>query len=82
MIRIRELRRAHGLTMAQLAERIAEHGVQITEAGISNIECGNKQASERLLIAWAKALGVSALDVWHGPLKKRAEDRPMPGRVA
>lgn len=82
MIRIRELRRAHGLTMAQLAERIAEHGVQITEAGISNIECGNKQASERVLTAWAKALGLSPLDVWHGPLRKPVAPPSPPGRVA
>ena len=69
MIRIKDLRLAHGLTMKQLAERIAEHGVSISEGGISNVENGNKQASDRLLIAWAKALSVEPLNVWHGPLR-------------
>lgn len=73
MIRIKDLRLAHGLTMKQLAERIAEHGVSISEGGISNVENGNKQASDRLLIAWAKALGVEPLNVWHGPLRKPVE---------
>lgn len=69
MVRIADLRKAHGLTQEQLAERIGEHGVRITGAGISNVESGNKQASDRLLTAWAKALGVQPLDVWHGPLR-------------
>lgn len=73
MIRIRDLRVAHGLSIRQLAERINEQGVSISEAGISNVENGNKQASERLLTAWAKALGVQPLNVWHGPLKKPIE---------
>jgi transcriptional regulator with XRE-family HTH domain len=69
MVRIRDLRDAHGWTLAQLADRIAEHGVKISAAGISNVENGNKQASDRLLTAWAKALGVQPLNVWHGPLR-------------
>lgn len=70
MVRIKDLRLAHGWTMLQLADRIQEQGVQITEAGISNVENGNKQGSDRLLTAWAKALGVDPLNVWHGPLRK------------
>lgn len=69
MVRIRDLRTARGWTLQQLADRIEEHGVQITEAGISNVENGNKKASDRLLIAWAKALGIEPLNVWHGPLR-------------
>lgn len=73
MVRIREVRRAHGLTMRQLSERIAEQGVEITEAGISNVENGNKKASDRLLTAWARALGLQPLDVWPGPLRPAIE---------
>jgi transcriptional regulator with XRE-family HTH domain len=82
MVRIREVRLAHGLTIAQLAERIAEHGVSITEAGISNVETGAKQASDRLLVAWARALGIQPLDVWHGPLRKAATAAAPPRRSA
>ncbi|WGW12691.1 hypothetical protein LWF01_02670 [Saxibacter everestensis] len=56
--------------MNQLADRIAEQGIEITEAGISNVENGNKKASDRLLTAWAKALAIEPLNVWHGPLRK------------
>ena len=79
MIRIKDLRLAHGWTMKQLAERVAEQGASITESGVSNVENGNKQASDRLLIAWAKALGVDPLNVWHGPLRKPVEPG-IPGR--
>ncbi|MDM8086312.1 helix-turn-helix transcriptional regulator [Cellulomonas cellasea] len=70
MVRIADLRKAHGWSQDQLADRIREHGVQITAAGISNVESGNKQASDRLLTAWAKAFGIDTLNVWHGPLRK------------
>lgn len=73
MVRIKDVRQAHGLTQQQLADRIAEHGVSITDAGLSNIENGNKPASDRLLIAWAKALGVNPLNMWQGPLRKPVE---------
>ncbi|MCW2496067.1 MAG: hypothetical protein JWQ77_1991 [Jatrophihabitans sp.] len=73
MVRIRDLRLIRGWTMQQLADRIGEQGVSITEAGISNVETGGKQASERLLTAWAKALGIEPMNVWHGPLRKPVE---------
>ena len=81
MIRLRELRLAHGLTMKQLADRIAEQGVSISEGGISNVENGAKQASDRLLIAWMRALGADPLNVWHGPLRKPVVPG-VPGRAA
>lgn len=81
-MRIRDLRIAHGWTMAQLADRIHEQGVQITEAGISNVENGNKQASDRLLTAWARALGVDPMNVWHGPLRKPVEPRRSQQKVS
>ena len=80
MVRIKELRTAHGLTLKQLAERIGEQGVSISEGGISNVENGNKQASSRLLIAWARALGAEPLNVWHGPLRAAVEPGVPPAR--
>lgn len=73
MVRISDLRLAHGWTQEKLAERICEQGVRITGAGISNVESGNKKASDHLLTAWAKALGVEPLNVWHGPTRKPVE---------
>lgn len=71
MVRIKDIRLAHNLTMVQLAEKIAEHGVAISEGGISNVENGNKQASDRLLTAWSRALDLDPLTVWHGPLRPK-----------
>lgn len=69
MIRVRDLRLARGLTLQQLADRMSEQGVSITEAGLSNIEKGHKRASDRVLLAMAKALAVEPLNVWHGPTR-------------
>ena len=80
MIRIKDLRLALGWSQGQLAERIAEFGVEVTDAGISNVENGNKKASDRLLIAWAKALGVEPLNVWHGPLRPPVTPASPPKR--
>jgi len=80
MVRIKEVRMAHGLSQTQLAERIAEQGVEITDAGISNVENGNKKASDRLLTAWAKALGIEPLNVWHGPLRPPVQPAKPPQR--
>lgn len=74
MIRLKEVRtRLTTLTQEQLAERIREQGVEITGAGVSNVENGNKVASDRLLTAWAIALGLDPLLVWQGPLRKPVE---------
>ena len=80
MIRIKDLRLAHGLSQPELAARIAEFGVEVTDSGISNVENGNKKASDRLLTAWAKALGVEPLNVWHGPLRPPIEPASPPRR--
>ncbi|NOR03634.1 helix-turn-helix transcriptional regulator [Mycolicibacterium fortuitum] len=80
MIRIKDLRLALGLSQEQTAQRIAEHGVEITAAGISNVENGNKKASDRLLTAWAKAFGIEPLNVWHGPLRPPVAPASPPRR--
>lgn len=63
MVSIRALRDAHGLTQTQMAERIAEHGFDITPQGVCNVETGNKRASKPLMTAWARALGIKPVDV-------------------
>lgn len=55
---------AYGLTVAELVERIAAHGVDVHEDTLRNIELGHKRASPPLLAAWANALRLSPLDVW------------------
>lgn len=66
-ISIRDLREAHGLSVAQLAERIQK--IQGADKPphtdtIRNVELGHKKASTPLITAWAKALGLNPLDVW------------------
>lgn len=74
MVRLKEVRtKLTTLTQEQLAERIREQGVPISDAGISNVENGNKPPSDRLLTAWANALGLDHLNVWQGPLRKPVE---------
>jgi hypothetical protein len=42
--------------------------------GIREIELGYKRASKPLMTAWAKALGISSLNVWQPePLKSSRE---------
>lgn len=70
MVRIVDLRLAHGLTQEKLAERIRERGLDRTTAQtISNVEQGHKKASAALLTAWARALDLDPLTVWHGPTR-------------
>lgn len=63
-VRLRPFRVAAGQTLEQLRARIEEFGVSVTLAHLSNVECGHQRASERLLLAWAYALGLDPLDVW------------------
>lgn len=81
MVRISDLRKLRNWTQEELADRIGEHGVAITAAGISNVENGNKQASDRLLTAWSLALGIEPMNVWHGPLRAPIEPG-VPGKKA
>lgn len=62
-IGIRLLREAYGLTLPALVARIAEQGCEVTADHLSNCELGWKRPSAPLLHAWAKALGVTRLDV-------------------
>lgn len=73
---IRALREAHGFSVAKLIQRIEEvGGPEGTHPDtIRNIELGYKRASKPLMTAWAKALGLTALDVYQPePLKSSRE---------
>lgn len=82
MVRIRDLRDAHGLTAEQLADRMAELGVRVDRNTIYNIELGAKKPSERVLNAYARALGVNPLNVWQGPLRRLARSNRAGGGSA
>jgi transcriptional regulator with XRE-family HTH domain len=62
-VNLRILREAHGLNIPALVRKIEEQGVSVTADHISNVELGWKRPSNSLLHAWAKALGITRLDV-------------------
>ncbi|WP_280330299.1 helix-turn-helix domain-containing protein [Nocardia wallacei] len=66
-VRIRDLREAYGLSVKDLSSRIAAQGVSVHPDTIRNVELGHRGASGPLMTAWAKALGLSPLDVWQPP---------------
>lgn len=73
---IRALREAHGLSVNDLIVRIQQHGgpAKLHPDTIRNVELGYKRASMPLLTAWAKALGLTSLDVYQPePLKSSRE---------
>jgi len=72
MVRLVELRKMRGWSQEQIAAKILENGVSITISGISNVERGARQASSRLMIAWANALGIPEMSMWHGPIREKA----------
>lgn len=77
---MKDVRLILGKSQVQITERMQEHGVDLTVQGLSNIENGNKKASDRVLIAWAKAVGIDPLNVWHGPLRRPIEPTKPPTR--
>ena len=64
LVGIRAVREAYGLTIRELMDRIEEQGVKVVDsATIRNVEPGYKRPSNRLIVAWAKALKLNPLDV-------------------
>ncbi len=64
MVSIRAVREAYGLTTRDLITRIGEQGVEVQDtATIRNVELGHKQPSNKLIVAWAKALKLNPVDV-------------------
>lgn len=62
-VNLRALREALGLDSRQLAERIKEQGVEVHPDHLINIELGHKRGSDRLMIAWARALGTKTIHI-------------------
>lgn len=63
MVPLRALREAHRMTTPELAERIAEFGVDVHPDSLINIELGRRGVSDELRDAWALALGLKPLDI-------------------
>lgn len=63
MVSLRALRKAHGLTYPELAERIAEQGVSVEPDHLNAVELGQCGVSEGLLAAWARAYKMHPLDI-------------------
>ncbi|RIQ99288.1 XRE family transcriptional regulator [Mycobacteroides abscessus] len=74
---IRALREAFGFSVPALIERIEQaDGPKNTHPDtIRNVELGYKRASKPLMTAWAKALGLSSLDVFQPEPLKSSRDR-------
>jgi transcriptional regulator with XRE-family HTH domain len=78
MVPIRAVRKAYGLSIEELVERIAEQGHVVEDtATIRNVETGNKRPSDRLRFAWAQALGLSPLDARVIPGADGTHDLPL-----
>lgn len=79
MVPIRELRMAHGLSIEQTCERIEVYlGKKPHGDTLRNIELGHRKASQPLLNAWAKALGLIPLDVQQSGATLRDEELVRP----
>jgi transcriptional regulator with XRE-family HTH domain len=74
-VHIRDLRKAHGLSIPRLVTRIRHLGVSVHKDHISNVENGNRRASGELMRAWAHALGISPLDVYQPPTDAQAGEK-------
>lgn len=64
LVTLRTLREVAGLTSPQLAERIAEHGIDVHPDSILNVERGKRGASGQLLAGFAHAYGIKFVDIW------------------
>lgn len=62
-VNIRVVREMQAITTSGLRDRIAENGVDRTEAHIRGVELGHQNLSPELRAAWAKALGIKASDL-------------------
>lgn len=78
-VQIRDLRKAYGLSIPGLVARIRRHGVSVHKDHISNVERGERRASNELMTAWAKALGVNPLDVYQPPADDHARNKDEAG---
>lgn len=64
LVGIREVRKAQKMSVAELMDRIREHGYDIRDSStVRNIELGHKKASRGLMHCWALALGLDPMNV-------------------
>lgn len=64
MVPLRAYRKMAGITVEDLIERIAAQGVVVKNVStINNVELGHRRPSEPLRVAWARALGLSPVDL-------------------
>ena len=63
-----------GISVSSLVDRIIEQGYEgkLHPDTIRNVELGYKSASKPLMVAWAKALGLTPVDVWQPPPKPKS----------
>lgn len=77
---VRRLRKARGLSLAEVTSRMAALGVPLGVNGLSKLELGNRGADIDLLVALAKALGVPPLELLF-PLGHVGEIEVFPGTI-
>lgn len=63
-VRIRAYRELAVGSVADLIERIEEHGVRVSPDHLRACEIGHQRPSQRLLTAWSLALGLDPFHVW------------------
>ncbi|MCW2831109.1 MAG: hypothetical protein JWP31_1801 [Aeromicrobium sp.] len=74
---IRALREALTLNIDQLCDRIEPiYGKRPHGDTIRNVELGHKRASQQLMNAWARALGLTPLDVYQPMTRTEIEQVP------
>lgn len=66
MIKLRDVRKARGLTQAQLAEKVRKADPTVDQATISVLERGDLYPGEKLMEALCKALDCSQTDLYDG----------------
>jgi transcriptional regulator with XRE-family HTH domain len=76
--RIRTIREAQGLSIAALAERLAEQGYVVSDNRLWNLESGRTKLHVDTLFAIAAALGVSPLALQTTPTDDEREVQPAP----
>lgn len=62
-VNIRAVREAYGLSRADLMQRIAEQGCEVSEHTIRGVENSNQFVGNKVITAWARALKLNPADI-------------------
>lgn len=76
---VRALRRGHGWTGEQLAQRLRDSGCRVSRATLSEVENGRRKISVAELFALAHVFGVSVQRLTEGPACATCDDSPPAG---